>query len=264
MGGLIYDDRTTTDDIRKRSVIAWEKMSGTWSATSEKADFGVALLDNVSTDDMWLADNVTQADAKLDLGEEKTVEHVFLLIAEADTFEVAYSTDDSTYTDITSSPQTAERNALVLFDAVTARYIRIRLNASSAADLGLAVVYVGRPLVMQRQVFGGLEPPSLARDDKIRPQISEGGQWLGSTVQRKGFSFSLEWRHLEYQWFQSNMQPFAEKTRGVPFPIAWRPEPGTPSENDVLLAIATDNIVPSTMSIRDYVSVSISMRGFGE
>lgn len=259
MTSIIHDSRTGADDTK--AVIVWDNLAGDWTATSELAAFPAINLAEESTDDLWLADNVTSADATIDFGSNKTVGAVFAYVVEGESIQVAYSTDDVTYTVIDSGA--TDDNTLFLFDDVTARYIRLRITAAAAADLGLAVAIIGEKLVMQRSVYQGLTPTNLARDSQIRPQISESGNWLGSTIQRRGFSPPITWSNLKAQWYRDNFEPFAKDRIGKPFVIAWRPESGKPSENDVLYAISPSDVVPENSGPRDYMSVTLEMRGFG-
>lgn len=259
MSSIIHDSRTGADDTK--AVIVWDNLPGTWTATSARASFPVINLAEESTDDLWLADDVTAADAIIDFGSNKTVGAVFAYVAEGESLQVASSTDGSTYT-VIDSGDTAD-NTLFLFDDVTARYIRLRISSAVAADLGLAVAIIGEQLVMERSVYQGLTPTNLARSSEIRPQISEAGNWLGSTIQRRGFSPSITWNNLKAQWYRDNFEPFAKDRIGKPFVIAWRPQADKPSENDVLYAISSSDVVPENTGPRDYMSVTLEMRGFG-
>lgn len=260
MSQIIHDSRTGADD--SLSLFLWDNLSGDWTATSERSSFPVTNLNNDTTDDMWLSQSVTSADAIIDFGSNQAVDAVYCFVAHADSVQIAYSTDNVTYTVIDSG--SAADNTLFAFDAVTARYIRIRLTAAVAASLGLAVAFVGQMMVTEQPAnYTGVNPSRYARNTQIRPQISESGNWLGSTIQRRGFDVSLEWSHVDADWVETELEPFLVDRIGKPFVLAWRPQTDSPYENDVRYVVSEQDIVPQITGPRRLMSFSVDLKGFG-
>lgn len=263
----IIDLRSVFTYPQANSVICYQQLAGTWTATSSLTAFPVTNLANDTTDDAWLA--LDTQTATVDFGANKTISYVALQTVVGDFVDaVQYSTNGTDWTTIHNTPTAAQNTMLYLFNSVTARYVRVTVSAATALDYaGLSVVFIGLALVTDRPaVYGGATRIVHARADEIADEMSEEGQWLGSTVQRKGYDFKVEWNHLGAvggaTWYQNNFDVFAEDRIGKPFFIAPRPSPASDTKDDVLYCVSKSNIVP-TNGIRNFKDVSLSLRGFG-
>ena len=230
--------------------------TGTVTASSAANGFPASAAKNPLTWQFWRPTSVP-AWWKVDAGSAQSVDYVGIAAhtLSSNTVAVEYSDDDSNWTTLISHSPTDNSPIMFLFEAVTARYWRIVIGGIVAS---VGVVYIGKVLEMQRACYSGLTPINFNRSTIIRPNRSEGGQWLGRSVIREGSSMSVSYRHLDYDWYKDNFDPFVEQARIYPFFFAWRPE-GYPET--VGYVWTTDDIAPSTMGIRDLVQVGFDMQG---
>jgi hypothetical protein len=176
------------------------------------------------------------------------------------TVYVESSTDAVNWTTRLTLTPTDDTTLMGLFDPVSARYWRLRITGTTAPTVG--VVYLGAMLTMQRTIYGGHTPITLARVTAVRAALSETGQWLGATQTRNGFSTSFAWKNLTAAWYRANFDPFvATNPRVKPFFIAWRPY-SFPSE--VGYCWATGDISPSNQGLRDFMTVDMKVEGFSD
>jgi hypothetical protein len=233
--------------------------TGTVSSSSAATGFPASAANNPLTYEFWRP-AVLPAWWKVDAGQSVSVNYVGIashtLADDSCTVAVEYSTDNSNWTQVDTHTPTDNSPIMFLFAPVTARYWRVYITGAVIPSVG--VVYIGTTLDMQRACYSGLSPIEMNRDTVIRTNVSEGGQWLGRSVIRQGSEMSVGFRHLDYDWYKTNFDPFAVDALSYPFFFAWRPE-GYP-ETVGYVWTSTD-IVPSTMGIRDLVQVSFDMTG---
>lgn len=173
---------------------------------------------------------------------------------------VESSTDNVNWTSRLAIIPADDTTIMGLFAQVTARYWRLSIYGATAPTIG--VVYLGTILTMQRNIYGGHSPLVLSRITAVRPSLSETGQWLGATQERKGLSGAFAWKNLTASWYRQNFDPFvATNPRVKPFFIAWRPES---HPEDVGYCWATADIKPSNMGIKDLMEVSMQVEGFSD
>jgi hypothetical protein len=148
-----------------------------------------------------------------------------------------------------------DRINLFLIAPVTARFWRLSI---SVAIPRLAVIYIGQALAMQRKIYQGHTPLTLSRETELSNNMSEGGQYLGRSIIRKGASTSADWQHLKAAWYRANFDPFVKSAREHPFFIGWRPEQ-YPAELGFVWT--GGDIAPDNSGPRDFMSVGMSFRG---
>lgn len=234
------------------------------TATSEAAGFPASALVNGLTYDQWRP-TALPATLDVDLGEAKDCDymgiaaHNFATIGATVTAE--YSTDGgSTWTTVSEFSPGDNNPIMLIFDTITARYWRLVVDAPSGT-LQMGVLYLGEALAMQRSIYGGVSPITLARRTEYNSNISDSGQWLGRTIVRKGSTASFEWRHLTADWYRENFDPFVKAARTTAFFIAWYPSkyPG-----EVGYCMTTGDVRPSNMGVSNLMSVSIQCEGFSD
>lgn len=166
---------------------------------------------------------------------------------------IQYSHDDATWHDAITVQPSRDDALLAWWEPVTARYWRVYI--ASAADLSyLGVVHLGSLLTMPRGLSGGRGVGVLKRSTDILPSRSDSGQFLGRTIIRRGHDPRYRWENLPAQWYRDHFDPFAEAAAKYPFFIA-----GNPARwpDDVLYAWTTDDIEPTYMGQRDWMSVDL-------
>lgn len=166
------------------------------------------------------------------------------------------SNDNVSYTTIDTLTPSDNSQIMFLFAPVSYRYWRLYISSGSIPSVG--VIYVGTTLDMIRPYYAGVSPISLNKTTVIRPNRSEGGQWLGRTVIRQGSSMSAEFKNLDNAWVRNTFSQFIDDAVLYPFFFAWRPDN---YPEDVGYVWVTDDIAPTNMGIRDLMQVSFSMQG---
>lgn len=253
----------------KLARIGWHTRarSLTPSASTEATGYPAIAARNDDTFEFWRPTAVP-AWWKVDLGSAQSINYCGIAAhnfgTAGTTVKVQYSSNDSSWSDASdasAAPATAapsdDGEMLFLFPAQSARYWRIYVDGAIPT---VGVIYLGSILVMQRGLYAGHSPVTLARQSAIRPTVSERGKLLGRTVIRSGLQTTFQWDHLTGDWYRANFDPFVASARRYPFFISWRP-----SEFPAELAFGSvdDDIVPSNSGPRNLMSVGFRFHGAG-
>lgn len=147
------------------------------------------------------------------------------------------------------------------FEAFSLKALRFRVVFVGNQALKVGVIYLGRALEMQREMYGGHTPISLNRSTVVRPNISERGQFLGRSIVRSGASGSWSWKNLKADWVRRYLDPFIAAARLRPFFILWRPQT-FPSEAGYCWTTG-DVAAPSNSGGRDFMTFTLDAQGLG-
>lgn len=234
-------------------------LAGTATASSAQTDFPADAPLNSLTYEYWRP-TTTTASWTLNAGSSKMANYFGIashsLGSSGCTVTIASSPDNATWTDIDSLTPTDDSPIMFLFANRTAQYWRLSFSGSTAPSVG--VVYVGPVLEMMRPCFAGLSPINLSRITTIRPNKSEGGQWLGRSIIRNGSSMNVAYNNLGGQWYRTYFDPFVESARSYPFFYAWRP---LDYPDGIGYVWTEKDIIPKNSNSRDLMSVSFAMSG---
>lgn len=235
--------------------------TGTVSASSAQSGFPASAAKNPLTYEFWRPSSLP-ATWTVDAGAPVSINYCGIAAhtigSSGAALTVQYSTDNSTWVSVLGENQSDDSPMMFLFTPVTARYWRISITGSVIPSVG--VVYFGSALEMQRPCFANISPINFNRTTVIRPNRSENGQWIGRSVVRQGVSTSVSFRHLDYDWYRDNFDPFVKLAIKYPFFFAWRPDN---YQDAVGYVWTTADIAPQTMGIRDLLQVSFEMIGQG-
>lgn len=200
---------------------------------------------------------------QVDFGEHVNIDYAGILglIGSARVaVQITTSTNGVDFTEFADEVMPADDAPLMGIDTLRAvRVFRINLTGGGVMPR-LSNVYAGLALAMQRAVYGGLTPLPLARKTVRHQHFSKGGQFLGQAYRRLGIAASIPWRHLTAEWYRENFDPFVKLARGYPYFIAWRPET---YPNEVGFVWTDEDITPTNMGKRDFMSVTLPMEGVG-
>lgn len=119
----------------------------------------------------------------------------------------------------------------------------------------ISIVYIGKALAMQRGIYGGHSPFALSRRTAVRPNLSETGQFIGRSIERKGKAGDLAWKHLTPEWYREEFDPFVKLARARGWFLAWRPS-SYPDEVEYCWTNA--DIKPVNMGIAGLMEVGFS------
>jgi len=233
--------------------------TGTVTASSAAVDFPADAPLNELTYEFWRP-TALPATWTLNAGSSVAVNYFGIaahtLGSSGNTVSIQSSPDNTTWTTIDSITPTDNSPIMFLFVSVTAQYYRIEISGGAIPSIG--VIYIGTVLEMLRPCYGGLTPISLSRDSVIRPNRSEGGQWLGRSVIRSGSSMKVQYSILENNWVRTTFKDFIDDAVVYPFFFAWRPDN---YPEDVGYVWVQDDIKPSNMGRNSLMQVTFDMSG---
>jgi hypothetical protein len=227
----------------------------TATASSAAAGFPAIAATYPTTFEYWTPTALPAAWG-VDFGSAKSVDYCGIVgDLNGATIEIQSSSNFSTWTARGTIGPTTDRINMALFLETSVRYWRLYVTGGLP---NIAVVHLGKALAMQRKIYQGHTPLTLSRTTELSNNMSDGGQYLGRSVIRKGAQTSCNWSHLKADWYRANFDPFVKAARTGPFFIGWRPE-SYPSE---LGYVWTDNdIAPTNSGPRDFMSVGVSFMG---
>lgn len=216
---------------------------------------------------------VLPATWEVDLGADTSIDYVGIAGANFGTSGVSCVVDTAPET-LVGSPEskdwtrfaeeavpTDDAPLLFLDSAKTARYVRITLTGGTDMPI-MPAVYVGTALVIPREIgVRGYTPIRFSRKTQLYGSVSQGGQFLGQNIKRKGLDGNVQFELLDPDWYRANFEPFALAARRYPFFFAFWPGEYT---DDVSYCWTDRDIKPSYMGMPNYMQVSINLKGIGQ
>jgi hypothetical protein len=147
--------------------------------------------------------------------------------------------------------------ALFRFDPAVYSQVRVRLQPGDAAAT-IAVLYVGKLLVMERRIYVGHTPLDHARKTRVVNARSESGNYLGSIVLSQFAESSAAFQLINPAWYRANLDPFLTQGKGTTFFFAWRP---TSYPHEVGYAWLTNDPMPKPVTPSHLIEVELQMGG---
>lgn len=244
--------------------IGYKDVVDSISATSEASDSPASVALGWQTYERWRPGS-SPATLTATFG-ETTIDYIGIgahTLSQADsvTFEVKVSGAwEEVLPGVIEGMEAADNEAIMLLmEPRTATGVRVTASYSGTAP-SVGKIAAGEALVMKRPFYSGYSPALLSRNTRKQPNVSEGGEWLGTSIIRQGRSTSVEWEHIPAKWYRLNFDPFVNHSRRYPFFFAWNPA----RFSDCVYAMSTDDISPSNMGIRDLMSVSMDVKGYSD
>jgi len=96
---------------------------------------------------------------------------------------------------VSPGSESGNKTIMFLFDSTSAQQWRLIVTGGTTTPV-LGVVNLGTALILERMIYGGHTPITLSKNTTIKPQRSEGGQWLGRSIIREGASNTISLRNL--------------------------------------------------------------------
>lgn len=223
-------------------VFGWNNLltaSGV-EATSEDTDFPAANLANPSTALRWQADAAAspsplESDQYLtvDTSGFGDIDYVAIAVHNLGSGQNVVSVE----ADSNGSPsweELIEERLLANDDPVLFRFtpesyqaIRLRIQPSQASEPTvpfIAVMHVGKLLVMPRGTHQDHTPINLNIQSNVMTGKSETGNYLGRVVLSEQRSTQIAFQRLNSTWYRTYMQPFVAAAKASPFFFAWKPQ----------------------------------------
>lgn len=209
-------------------LIGWHNLTvaAGVNATSQATGYPVTNIANVSTYAEWRA--TTAGDQAVGISVPTDVEIDYLAVA-GHNFGTAGSSL-SVEGDIGAGFFSLNVDAILAedwpvlfrFEPQTLQGIRLLMNGNSVAPRA-AVIYVGKLLLLQRRIYVGHTPVPYGRNAKVITGRSENGKFLGRVVTTETRETGVSIQNLTPSWYRTEMDPFIEASKEIPFFFAWRP-----------------------------------------
>ena len=236
------------------------------SATTQGAGFPATNLVSQLTTHLWQP-TALPATVTVNIGSATTVEYMGIAAHDLATQECNiefYYWTGSVWTSITTKTPIDNKAIMITTSQSATQYkavITRNSGATATAMPAIGVFMLGETLTMQRRLYGGHTPVTLARNTKKVVNETEGGQFAGNSIVSEGVSTDYEWKNLTAAWVRSTFDPFIVNSRAKPFFIMWRPDD---YPNEVGFVWTTADIKPVNMGVRDLMSVSMSVKGYSD
>ena len=147
---------------------------------------------------------------------------------------------------------------MIIFEPVTATRWRINITAgTSAPEIGC--IKFGSALQMQQAIYGGHSPIHFARENVLRSNRSDNGEYLGRVEQRSYFQNTYSWTHLKADWIRTYWSDLQKAIEQDAFWIAWRPG----DYGEVGFGHVEAMPVPANMGVKNYMQVDMTVRARG-
>lgn len=102
-------------------------------------------------------------------------------------------------------------------------YYAIRLKITPVNNTPqVAVIYVGRLMQMQRNIYVGHTPIRYGRDVLEVNGMSESGAFLGRIIRQTSYSSDIKMKNITPSWYREVFEPFVAACIARPFFYAWR------------------------------------------
>lgn len=240
------------------------------SNRSVEEDGALVNASDGGTYSYWVPNTAGQTSATYvsDLGASKSVNFVGIVSHNLGTsgasIVVAYASDGSNWTDVeVDNSPTTDDNIGMFFEDIEARYWRVSLTFPTSSALLVGVVSFGAALVFPTRIYQGYTPPLQATSVEQLGNVTEGGNYIGTAVVRRGQAASFGLNYLKPEFVRGvEMQAFQSWfNAGKPFFWSWRPL----KYGDTLYAWRTGaTIVPTNSGPNDLMSFSASVRAYDD
>jgi hypothetical protein len=250
-------------------VIGYEQLAtiANVTATSEDADNPVTNVCNPATNLVWLSGSTSTQYITVVHDRVDPIDYVGIAEHNLGSTGCTVSVEGYSELDEFDAPIWVElvegalladdQPAVFRFEPQSLIGVRIKM-VPDGEEPSIAVVYVGKLLVLPRPIYEGHTPITLGRSAQVTNGRTERGKFLGRIVTQESVSTSVQLPHLPRGWYRTHMKPFTEFAIDNPFFFAWRPQE-FPAE--VGYAWLTADPRPSNSRLEGFVEVELSLSG---
>jgi len=200
------------------------------NVAADGADTGhpVTNVANPATHNYWLGEDNSAQNLTVITGYEDDLDYVGVAGHNFGTDAIAVKIqgqyeDGGAWSDLSTEFLPADDRPIIFrFDPQSLYGARL-VMATGAAPPRVAVLYVGKLLVMQRRVYVGHAPINYAGAVEATNGLSESGQFLGRIVTGETYGTAFNFDNVNAAWFRTYMAPFLQTAKQEPFFFAWRP-----------------------------------------
>jgi hypothetical protein len=205
-------------------VLGWQNfvtVNGT--AADYEADFFPATnMANPSTNLGWKSTSTAVQYVTFALNEEEAIDYVGIARHNLGTSGVVVEIeiqlfDESEWSNMVEGfVVNNDAPILIRFLNVAGHALRLKLTPLTTPP-EIAVVHIGRMLVMPMGIPVGHTPLIDGRTTRTASGNSEAGDYLGSIILSQKLSTSVSFQYLEDDWYRENLRPLVKEGRGTPF-----------------------------------------------
>lgn len=139
--------------------------------------------------------------------------------------------------------------------------VRIRLVPNEGVAPRMAVVYVGKLLILERRLYVSHRPITLNTRSNVVTGFSEQGQFLGRLVLGEFQETQLDLPNLTPDFVRQQLNPFRRAAIQRPFFLGWRPDSYS---SEVGYCWATANMTVSNSLANGLMTASLPVQGITE
>lgn len=228
------------------------------SADEEAAGFPASNLANPSTAEKWKGTTDDPQFITVHLGSPQACDYIGIarhnLGTIGCTIQIQASVDGDTWEDLGDDFIPGDdAPIMVRFEDSNGPYFRLSLTPGSGVP-EMAVLYLGKLLVLQRNIYVGHSPITYNYTNTVSVGLSESGEFLGGVARRANPSTDVKQANLTAAWFRAYMAPFFKQCVGnaadrqrTPFFFAWRP---TSFPDEVAFGWFPEGSAPSASNAR--------------
>lgn len=219
--GVVLTNKAAVEDAQQAvmgfdNIVSFDNVS----ATSETVQNPIANVTNPATSFTWEALNTATQTITIQ-ADGRAVDYIG--IARHNLNQIGLTVEIK-YNGVTVLPAQAvtDRQALIfLLSGATPTTIDIIIAGATTAPK-IAVLYAGKALILERNIYVGHTPITYGRDRVSINGMSENGQYLGEIVVRETNSTSVSLQNLTPDWYRIQLDPFFAAKPRVPCFFAWR------------------------------------------
>lgn len=209
-------------------VIGYENLTRITNvtATSANSSYPVTNVANPATNLVWLSASTSTQYVTITHNRVDPIDYVAIAEHNLGSTGATISVETlnaGVWTEVVSPAILPEdRPAIFRFSPLSCVGVRLKIVPNGAYPT-IAVVHVGKLLVLPRPIYVGHTPITFGRETQTTNARSESGKFLGRIVLRKAKSTSVALTQLPRSWYRANMEPFAKASEENTFFFAWRP-----------------------------------------
>lgn len=249
-------------------VFGWHNVVAVSTVSAETADslYPVSNLANPSTVLKWKAGDTTAQSITVSISPADAQDWNYVGIARhnlgSEQISVTIETGDPEDPTILVQENLLadDKPAIFRFETTPLQVLRVKLGASSGDPASIAVLYVGKLLVMERgfPVDQPFTPLPFGRRSEITNARAEAGDFLGRIVLNEFTNGRASFAHLTPDWYRAYFDPFVAASKETPFFYAWKAD-DYPAE--VGFAWMTNDPVPEIDLATGRFKVDLEMGG---
>lgn len=126
------------------------------------------------------------------------------------------------WTDLVASFSPAnDKPILKIFTTAVYNALRLKIIPSGTKPI-LAVLYVGKIMLLSRNIYVGHTPIPYGRIVEAVSGFSESGQFLGRIIRGTTYQSSVSIKNITPTWYRETFEGFVAAATSAPFFYAWR------------------------------------------